>query len=57
MMVGRGGAADGRVLVEGGVYRLRDGAGVIEKGVDAVDRVWNDVRARGVVADRFFETR
>ena len=46
----------GQVLVESGVYRLRDEADIIEKGAAAVQRIWNEVRARGVVADRFFET-
>ena len=47
---------DGQVLVEGGIYRLRDEAEIIEKGATAVQRVWHEVRARGIIADRFFET-
>ena len=47
---------DGQVLVESGVYQLHDEAEIIEKGASAVHRVWDEVRARGVVADHFFES-
>ncbi len=47
---------DGQVLVEAGQYRLHDEAEIIEKGVSAIHRVWDGVRARGVVADHFFDS-
>ncbi len=45
---------DGQVLVEDAVYRLRDEADIIEKGVRAVRRFWDEEHARGVIDEHFF---